>query len=157
MQEVDAATGRVLLTLSESHTIMRYLADTRGCPNHWYPKMAQPRERALVDEYLDQHHNFLRQGVTGLLLKQVKTFQVLRDGRTYSEPEINFHRVILQRSMSLLESRLETKPYLCGNEISIADLSAASELDGARWLPDFDLTEYPKIKEWSERVIDANP
>ena len=60
MQEIDKRTGQVLISLSESHTIMRYLAETRGCPDHWYPK--DLRRRAQVESYLDWHHNFLRQG-----------------------------------------------------------------------------------------------
>ena len=61
MQEIDERTGDVF-TLVESHTIMRYLADTRGVPDHWYPKDA--RKRAIVDMYLDQHHSFLRVGIS---------------------------------------------------------------------------------------------
>ena len=50
MQEIDERTGEVF-NLVESHTIMRYLADTRGVPDHWYPR--DPRQRAIVDMYLD--------------------------------------------------------------------------------------------------------
>ena len=38
IQEVDSRTGEVLLNLSESHAIMRYLARTRNVPEHWYPR-----------------------------------------------------------------------------------------------------------------------
>ena len=57
MQEVNEKTGEVF-TLAESHSILRYLADTRGVPDHWYPQDA--RQRAIVDQYLDMHHSYIR-------------------------------------------------------------------------------------------------
>ena len=59
MQEINQETGEVF-TMSESHAIMRYLARTRDCPDHWYSH--DLRRRAKVDIYLDEHHNYLRQG-----------------------------------------------------------------------------------------------
>ena len=57
MQEINERTGEVM-TLSESHAILRYLARSRGCDDHWYP--TDYRKRALVDRYLDEHHTYLR-------------------------------------------------------------------------------------------------
>ena len=37
MQEVDKVTGETF-TMGESHAILRYLADSRACPDHWYPR-----------------------------------------------------------------------------------------------------------------------
>ena len=51
MQEVDPETGETVFALSESHSIMRYLQDSRGCADHWYPR--DLKKRALVDMYLD--------------------------------------------------------------------------------------------------------
>ena len=55
--------------MHESHTIMRYIHETRGTPDHWYPK--DPRKRAKVDEYLDWHHNNLRLGAGGFMKAQI--------------------------------------------------------------------------------------
>lgn len=60
MQEENLQTGEVFV-LSESHAILRYLAVSRGCPDHWFPR--DLRKQAAMNEYLDQHHNLLRQGV----------------------------------------------------------------------------------------------
>ena len=46
--------------------------------------------------------------------------------------------------------------YLCGEEITIADLAAAHELDQTKFI-DYDLTPYPHVKDWLHRVIDENP
>ena len=56
IQEIDE-NGNVF-TLSQSHAILRYLAQSRGVADHWYP--SDPEKRAKVDEYLDLHHTFLR-------------------------------------------------------------------------------------------------
>ena len=124
MQEIDERTGEVF-TMSESHAIMRYLADSRGLPDHWYPK--DLKKRALVDMYLDQHHSYLRQGVGSYIFK--KLFSPTMGGRVYKDNELDFHRIMLKRSLRLIEGRLDKTRYLCSNEMSIADLSAACELD----------------------------
>ena len=46
--------------LYESHTILRYLATSRDCPDHWYP--TDFKKRAKINEYLDWHHNNIRLG-----------------------------------------------------------------------------------------------
>lgn len=56
------------VNMFESHTILRYLHETRNLPDHWYPKDA--RKRAKVDEYLDWHHNGLRLGAGGYLFRK---------------------------------------------------------------------------------------
>ena len=54
----EETPGQPDYCLSESHTILRYLADTRGVDDHWYPK--DLKKRALVEKYLDSHHSDLR-------------------------------------------------------------------------------------------------
>ena len=56
------------VNMFESHTILRYLHETRNTPDHWYPK--DPRKRAKVNEYLDWHHNGLRLGAGGFLFRK---------------------------------------------------------------------------------------
>ena len=46
IKEIDLKTGEEW-NLFESHAIMRYLAKSRNCPDHWYPE--DPVKRALVD------------------------------------------------------------------------------------------------------------
>ena len=52
-----------------------------------------------------------------------------------------------------MESRLTKHAYLCGEEKSIADLSAACELDQGQWV-DLDLSAYPKVDAWKKHMID---
>ena len=125
MQEINENTGETF-TLSESHTILRYLSLSRSCPDHWYPAN-DLRQRALIDNYLDEHHNFLRQGVGMYIFK--KLFSPKIAGKTYTDEELSENRQLLNRGLNLIEKRLDSNQYLCGNQVSIADLSAACELE----------------------------
>ena len=151
MQEVDKATGEVF-TMGESHAILRYLADSRSCPDHWYPR--DLRKRAEVDMYLDQHHTYLRMGVGGLIFKSIFSPQMF--GKSYTDRELEFHRIMLKRSLRLLEGRLTANTYLCGSEMTLADLTAACELDQTRFI-DLSLDAYPKVKQWLYHMIDEQP
>ncbi len=62
--------------------------------------------------------------------------------KTYTEQELKFHEVILHRSLTLMDRWLTSTKFLCGNEISIADISAAHELDQIKFL-DRDISKYP--------------
>ena len=67
-------------SMAESHAIMRYLATTRNVADHWYP--ADPRKRALVDQYLDWHHSWLRLGASRSVFLPV--FMPMLTGQTPS-------------------------------------------------------------------------
>ena len=70
--------------IAESHAIMRYLADSRGCDDHWYPK--DLRKRAKVNQYLDEHHNYIRMGVGVHIFKRF--FAPMINGKSYSDREL---------------------------------------------------------------------
>ena len=138
--------------LSESHAILRYLAESRGLTENWYPK--DLKKRAIVDQYLDWHHTMLRQGAAGFVFR--KTFGPKLTGKTYTEEELNFHETYLKRSLNLMERWLSQSQYLCGNEKTIADISASHELDQTKFLA-YDLTKWPKVKQWLHKMIDEDP
>ena len=48
MQEIDENTAKVF-TMSESHAMMRYLTDSRGLPDHWYPKNLRKRASLVLE------------------------------------------------------------------------------------------------------------
>ena len=85
MQEIDTANGEIIYSLHESNAIMKYLADTRKVPDHWYPK--DLRKRGKVDQYLDWHHNFIRQGAGGYIFR--KLFAPVVIGRTFTKEELD--------------------------------------------------------------------
>ena len=103
---------------------MRYLAITRRCSDHWYPSDA--RKRAIVDQYLDQHHAHLRYGVSRSAMKLIAPGVT---SKTINMDDFNECKAILHKSLKDLENRLTKSAYICGDQITIADLSAACELD----------------------------
>ena len=56
----------------------------------------------------------------------------------------------------MMEKWLTKSQYLCGEQMTIADLSAAHELDQARFIA-LDLSKWPKVKQWLFKMIDESP
>ena len=73
--------------------------------------------------------------------------------RTASEQELAEHWELFQRAMHMIEARLSRNRYLCGDKVSIADLSAACELDQSRFV-EYDFTGFPLTKAWHLKMID---
>ena len=70
---------------------------------------------------------------------------------------IKYNQDILRKSLTDLEKRLATSPYICGgSQMSIADLSAAHELEQGKMFG-LDLSPYPKVSAWYTRMIDDDP
>ena len=124
MQEINLETGETF-NLAQSTAILRYLASTRDVSDHWYPK--EPRARAQVDMYLDQHHSFLRPGVSMSMLAMTMP-RITKKALDMELFEKN--KGILHRALQDLERRLSNQDFICSKtQISIADLTAACELD----------------------------
>ena len=138
--------------LSESHAMLKYLATTRKVKDHWYP--ADLRQRAKVDQYLDWHHNFLRQGAARIVF--LKLFHPMLTGQQASEEQLNIAHTVCKKSLGYMEKWLADQKYLCGNEISIADIVSAHELDQTKFIS-YDLSPYPKVNSWLHQVIDESP
>ena len=100
IQEIDIRTGNTF-NLAQSHTIMRYLADSRSVPDHWYP--ADLRKRAVVDMYLDQHHSFLRVGIS---LSLTTLISPRMTGKKIDLGMLKYYQNYLKRSLVDLEARL---------------------------------------------------
>lgn len=49
-------------------------------------------------------------------------------GRTYTEIELKDHKRVLDKSLRLMESWLSESRYLCGDKLTIADISAVCEI-----------------------------
>ena len=70
--------------------------------------------------------------------------------------ELKFYALYQKRSLDLMERWLSEHTYLCGNEISIADLSAACELIQGKFI-EIDLKPWPLVSEWLEKIISGIP
>lgn len=133
------------LKLGEAHAILSYLATSRRVADHWYP--ADLKARAAVDQYLHWHHTHLRYAgrlVFNLVIGPKMGFPT-EAWRTEES------RIVLERSLDLIETWLTQRRYLAGPEISIADLSAVCEIAQLQMI-DFSLEKWPRVKAWYEQI-----
>ena len=70
--------------------------------------------------------------------------------------ELKFYALYQKRSLDLMERWLSENTYLCGNEISIADLSASCELIQGKFI-EIDLKPWPLVSAWLDKIIFGIP
>ncbi|XP_070760732.1 glutathione S-transferase theta-2 [Enoplosus armatus] len=138
--------------LTESDAILKYLATKYEVPEHWYPR--QPERRAKVDEYTAWHHSNTRPHAAKVFI-----LEVLLPAQSGSQAdEVRLIRALseLDDTLDKLESMfLRRQPFLCGDDITVADLLAVCELmqplGGDRDV----LQQRPQLQRWRSRVQSA--
>lgn len=138
--------------LTESVAILKYLVAKYSVPEYWYP--CQPERRAKVDEYIAWHHTNTRPHTAKVFI-----MEVLLPRMTGSAVDgVRLERALaeLKATLDHLESMfLKRQPFLCGDDITLADLLAVCELmqplGGDRDV----LTDRPKLQQWRSRVQSA--
>eukprot|EP00668_Euglena_longa_P042080 GGOE01055483.1.p1 GENE.GGOE01055483.1~~GGOE01055483.1.p1 ORF type:complete len:231 (-),score=63.94 GGOE01055483.1:385-1011(-) len=125
----------------EAAAILCYLADKF----HWhdlYPVDLQARAR--VNQYLHWHHSNTR--LLTRLLFAPALFPEMYDPKQSAEK--------IPQVMSRLEHLLSGGAFLCGPEVTLADLMAYGEVGQLR--PEFcdllDFTPYPNVARWVEAM-----
>uniref|UniRef100_A0A7N8XKX4 glutathione transferase n=1 Tax=Mastacembelus armatus TaxID=205130 RepID=A0A7N8XKX4_9TELE len=144
--------GRFILT--ESIAILQYLVQKHSSivPDHWYP--ADLQHRALVNEYLSWQDMNLRAHGSKVFL--VRTLYPLVMGSEPPKEKVDAAVEDLKQSLHLLEEKfLQNKPFIIGNNISLADLVAIVEImqPVASGLDVFE--GRPRLIAWRERVKKA--
>jgi glutathione S-transferase len=131
--------------LSESATILRYLAEKNGAPA--YPR--DLKQRARIDETIDWFNsNFYRDWGYGLVYPQV--FPHLKRENPVVQDAIVAHGK--EKSKAWLQTLNDTwlaagQPYLCGKDISIADYFGVA-LTTAGELIHCDFQPFPNVARW---------
>lgn len=138
--------------LTESDAILKYLTTKYDVPEHWYPR--QPERRARVDEYTAWHHTNTRPHAAKVFILEV--LLPAQSGSPVDEARLNRALSDLDDTLDKLESMfLRRQPFLCGDDITVADLLAACELTqplgGGRDV----LKERPQLQRWRSRVQSA--
>ncbi|XP_053299276.1 glutathione S-transferase theta-2 [Pleuronectes platessa] len=135
--------------LTESDAILKYLANKYDVPEHWYPR--QPERRARVDEYTAWHHSYTRPHAAKVFI--LECLLPAQSGSPVDEVHLNRALSQLDDTLDKLESMfLRRQPFLCGDDISVADLLSVCELmqpmGGGRDV----LQDRPKLQMWRSRV-----
>nr|QCC20785.1 glutathione S-transferase theta-1 [Clarias magur] len=135
--------------LTESDAILKHLTAAHSVPDHWYPR--QPQKRARVDEYTAWHHMNTRLHAAKVFITEVLT------PRMTGQPvdDVRLQRALrdLDGTLDKLETMfLKDQDFLCGDDITLADLLAICELmqplGGGRDV----LMKRPRLQEWKRRV-----
>ncbi|XP_069001439.1 glutathione S-transferase theta-2 [Embiotoca jacksoni] len=151
MQKVPVMVDNNFI-LTESDAILKYLAAKHDVPEHWYPR--QPERRARVDEYTAWHHTNTRPHAAKVFILEV--LLPTQSGSAVDEVRLNHALSELKDTLDRLESMfLCRQPFLCGDDITLADLLAVCELmqplGGGRDV----LKDRPLLQQWKSRVQSA--
>jgi len=131
--------------LTESSAILKYLADKIGSPA--YPK--DLRERAKVNEMMDWlNTNFYRDYAYGLCYPQVFPNHKRRSDEAHAAT-IEWGKENTKRWLKLLNDHWigPQKPYLCGDQITIADYFGAGLVTLGEVVR-VDFSKYPNVERW---------
>jgi glutathione S-transferase len=135
--------------LSESSAILKYLADRYDLPA--YPK--DLRERAKVNEMMDWINTQLcRDLAYGTVYTQIFPGHK-RPGEEAQRATVAWSQERAKKWMQVLDDKLlgPGKPYLCGQQITIADYYGASFVHLAEVIGS-DLSQYPNVQGWLGRM-----
>jgi len=137
------------LVLTECSAILKYLADCANSPA--YPK--DLKQRARVNEAMDWiNTGFVRDYSYGFVYPQILPDHK-RPTDAANRSAVEWGQGRARQWMEILNSKWlrDGKPYLCGDEISIADYFAAGpilvgELIGVDFKP------YPNVARWLAKM-----
>ncbi len=130
--------------LTESATILRYLAEKIGSPA--YPK--DIKARAKVNEAMDWFNsNFYRDWGYGLVYPQVFP-HLKRDNPAVQAAVVAWGQEKSKAWLKILNDHwIGSKPYLCGDTITVADYFGAA-ITTAGELIQCEFKDYPNIARW---------
>ena len=134
----------------ESPAIASYLNEKFDVPGNWFGATAQ--QRATIQQYCHWHASYLRRGAGAFFYSH---FAECIWGKNDYSKEIAKGRYTLDDSLAYLEGWLSKSTYLCGDEISFADLLGYHELVShvaGAILGDADWQKHPKVKQWFDTI-----
>ncbi|XP_041854881.1 glutathione S-transferase theta-1a [Melanotaenia boesemani] len=135
--------------LTESTAIMKYMVQKHSAADHWFP--ADLQQRARVNEYLSWQHLNLRAHCSKVFLFRVLYPFVM--GAEAPKERLDLSIEDMKQSLDLLEQKfLQSKLFIAGNKISLADVVAVVEVMQPLSAGVDGLEGRPKLTAWRERV-----
>ncbi len=129
----------------ESGAICRYIANNEN--SKLYP--SDPEQRAKVDQWLDFYSCHLGRWFSSLFFQQVlkEKFGMGEPDKAACEEALNF----VNQQIIPVEKHLGFNSYLAGESPTIADFAAFAYMEQAKAI-NYDLSPYPKISQWFEKM-----
>ncbi|MFY9289530.1 MAG: glutathione S-transferase family protein [Methylorubrum rhodinum] len=133
--------------LWESNAILRYLAQAHADALGGVLALPEnPRERALIDQWLDWQATAFTPAMRDAFLQLVRVAPEKRDADV-----IEASRAASERCAAMLDRHLAGTPYVAGERFSIADIAVGCAAH--RWLIlPFDKEERPNVVAWRDRL-----
>lgn len=134
--------------LTESSAILKFLAEKFDLPS--YPK--DLKARARVNERMDWINTQLcRDLAYGLVYPQIFPMHK-RPTDEFQKGQLAWARERAANWMKVLDqSLIGSQPYLCGDQITIADYFASAFVSLAEFIR-ADFSPYPNLRRWYERM-----
>lgn len=133
--------------LTESASILRYLANKTGSAT--YP--AEPQARARVDEMIDYlNSDFYRDWGYNLIYPQLFP-NCKRESEAVQEGTVRWGQARVRVGLAYLDSVLAQRTWLAGEQRSIADYFGAGMLSAGELIR-VDLSGYPNLQRWYESM-----
>lgn len=125
----------------DSHAIAAYLVDKYGKDDKLYPKDLAKRAEVNARLHFD----------TGFLFARLRFLYepILYNGSSVvPQDKVEY----LQKCWPLMEAFLEKHNYVCGNEMTIADLCCVATISSVGHYGPIDSAKYPKLLAWLKRM-----
>ena len=128
----------------ESHAILRYLGARHGRGRFWSDDAA---ERSRVDRWMDWSQTVLQPDfLVGVFWGYYRTPEPQRNG-----PAIRASIARCTRHFQLLDRMLADRPFLCGGDLTLADIPAGTSLYRYFEL-DIERPPVPNVEAWYRRL-----
>ncbi|CAH1644197.1 unnamed protein product [Spodoptera littoralis] len=131
--------------LHDCHAILMYLADAYGTEDTWYPK--DYKARALVNQKLAFINEIIFSG-----FKKIAYSVVVERRKTLMPQWIE----TIEEGYSIMEKFLNKTTYIATDDVTIADLSAYSNMSCLIYVIPVDRQKYPKTLKWCH-VMEMQP
>lgn len=131
--------------MADSHAICAYLSEKYGESDRLYPKDLE--KRAVVDSRLhfDSGHLFAR---LRFLYEPIVFFK----SSEWPEDRVQY----ILTAYDILERFLENSPYVCGDEMTIADICLVATASSLNENIPLESEKHLKIMEWIDRMSELS-
>lgn len=129
------------VVITDSHVICSYLADKYAVDESLYPKDKVKRMQVDARLYFDCGHLFPR---VRIMVEPIIYF---------GEHEITDQKIsYMQKAYDGLEKALTSSKYLCGDQLTIADLCCVASVSTGMLFAPIEEDKFPNVKAWVERM-----
>lgn len=131
-------------TLTEASTILKYLADMGASP--LYP--TNPRQRALINQRMDWFNTGFN-ATFGYGMVYTQAFPKFAYPNAVTQADVVRRAAAYSTKwLDVLDAHyLKDQPYLCGDQLTIADLLGVSYITIGDWVG-FDFRPWPNVSRW---------